>query len=462
MENEFYQDLAETYINEESNTNCESDNGNVISVINDNGNVINVINTCVTATITTDLWTSRSKEGYIGVTCHWLSPKFEPIDILLAIERMPYPHTNEIILNYLKNLVEEFGLSNKIICGVTDNGSNMRKAFDTWEGVERLPCTAHTLQLSVNKALIIIKPYVKRFKKLVKFFSTSPKQSERLDKAQIEVAKNNTNSLNNFQVLRNITSIKTRWNSSYISWSRLLILRKSIQWLADTLPYETNNDSKKDARRLKQCLLQDYEWDLLEKVLLLLKPFEEATTFFSGAQYPTLSLMYPTIQKLKIKYACDVTGRNRKDDNDNDESQKKSNPPPRPNLNNIAMIFQQKIYESLFDYWNQTSDIGLLATLLDPRLKKMVLFDYETRMRTIEKLNELYLELKYVEEQDRQSSCISSSSQATKVSPFFESIFGNLNDEESELSEVDRYLDLCLTPIAQPNENPWIWWKNWG
>ncbi|CAJ0836573.1 13196_t:CDS:2, partial [Entrophospora sp. SA101] len=92
----------------------------------------------------------------------------------------------------------------------------------------------------------------------------------------------------------------------------------SIQWLADTLPYEANNDSKKDARCLKQCLLQDYEWDLLEKVLLLLKPFEEATTFFSGAQYPTSSLMYPTIQKLKIKYACGVTGRNRKDDNDND------------------------------------------------------------------------------------------------------------------------------------------------
>ena len=30
---------------------------------------------------------------------------------------------------------------------------------------------------------------------------------------------------------------------------------------------------------------------------------------------------------------------------------------------------------------NQTSDIGLLATLLDPYLKKMVLFDYETRTR---------------------------------------------------------------------------------
>ncbi|CAJ0843410.1 13306_t:CDS:2 [Entrophospora sp. SA101] len=151
--------------------------------------------------------------------------------------------------------------------------------------------------------------------------------------------------------------------------------------------------------------------------------------------------MYPTIQKLKFKYACGLTSRNRKGDNDNDElissddetdidgncdydhgeSQKKSNPPPRPNLNNIAMIFQQKIYESLFDHWNQTSDIELLATLLDPHLKKMVLFDYETRTRTIEKLKELYLELKYVKEQDRQSSCISSSSQTTKEVTKFQS-----------------------------------------
>ena len=46
----------------------------------------------------------------------------------------------------------------------------------------------------------------------------------------------------------------------------------------------------------------------------------------------------------------------------------------------------------------------MTATLLDPRLKKIVLFDYETRTRTIEKLNDLYLELEYIEEQDRQFS----------------------------------------------------------
>ncbi|CAJ0827380.1 12211_t:CDS:2 [Entrophospora sp. SA101] len=110
--------------------------------------------------------------------------------------------------------------------------------------------------------------------------------------------------LNNINILRNVAAVKTRWNASYNSWVRLLKLRKSIEWLANTLPYEPGKDSKSDARRLKYLLLKNYEWELLEKILSLLKPFEEATTFFSGARYPTLSLMYPIIQKLKVKFAC--------------------------------------------------------------------------------------------------------------------------------------------------------------
>jgi len=27
------------------------------------------------------------------------------------------------------------------------------------------------------------------------------------------------------------------------------------------------------------------------------------------------------------------------------------------------------------------------------------------------------------------------------------------------MSEVDKYLDLRLTPLAHPSENPWVWWK---
>ena len=41
---------------------------------------------------------------------------------------------------------------------------------------------------------------------------------------------------------------------------------------------------------------------------------------------------------------------------------------------------------------NKTSDLGLLATILDPCLKKLSLFDSDTKQNVIEKLKEIYLQ----------------------------------------------------------------------
>ena len=180
--------------------------------------------TCETASITTDLWTARNNDGYIGVTLHWLSSNFEIYDVILAVERMEYPHTGERIKEYLNNKIEEFGLTGKIVCAITDNEANMKKAIKIWDGVERLPCSAHTLQLTVIQALKAIKPYTKRFRKLAKFFRSS-KQSQRLDQAQIELAQHNktdstekeevdNNDLESieeteFKILRSINDVKT-------------------------------------------------------------------------------------------------------------------------------------------------------------------------------------------------------------------------------------------------------------
>jgi hypothetical protein len=119
--------------------------------------------TCETASITTDLWTACSNNGYIGVTLHWLSSNFEIYDVILAVERIEYPHTGERIKEYLNEKIEEFGLAGKIVCAITDNEVNMKKAIRIWDGVERLSCSAHTLQLTVIQALKAIKPYTKRF-----------------------------------------------------------------------------------------------------------------------------------------------------------------------------------------------------------------------------------------------------------------------------------------------------------
>ncbi|CAG8586357.1 22181_t:CDS:1, partial [Gigaspora rosea] len=47
-------------------------------------------------------------------------------------------------------------------------------------------------------------------------------------------------------VLRNIAKVKTRWNSKYHSWKRLLKLRKAIEWLCLTLPLSDDSNDGAD------------------------------------------------------------------------------------------------------------------------------------------------------------------------------------------------------------------------
>jgi hypothetical protein len=185
--------------------------------------------------------------------------------------------------------------------------------------VKRLPCFVQTLQLTVTQALKVIKPYTKRIRKLVKFFRSS-KQSQRLDQAQIDLAQRNKNNSDEnlleieddnletveeieFKILRTINDVKTRWNSTYQSWKRLLVLRPSIEWLAATLHLQNKDGVKEDSYKLKSLMLEDYEWLLLDELVNVLKPFDELTTYFSGIQYATLSVINPSIEALKFEFS---------------------------------------------------------------------------------------------------------------------------------------------------------------
>jgi hypothetical protein len=59
--------------------------------------------TCDYTSITTDLWTSCAQNGYIGITCHYLTDQMELRDILLCIEPIKYPHTDNYIRETIKS-----------------------------------------------------------------------------------------------------------------------------------------------------------------------------------------------------------------------------------------------------------------------------------------------------------------------------------------------------------------------
>src|ERR1043165_6668509 len=83
----------------------------------------------ISVSLTTDFWTSRSQEGYIGVTCSWISTNFKPKESLLTLEYVPFPHTAEKVCESLTNVIKSWNLKYKVTSVTTDNGSNMIKAI---------------------------------------------------------------------------------------------------------------------------------------------------------------------------------------------------------------------------------------------------------------------------------------------------------------------------------------------
>ena len=60
----------------------------------------------ITVSLTTDFWTLRSQEGYIGITCSWISINFELKESLLLLEHVPFSHTAEKVCESLVNIIK--------------------------------------------------------------------------------------------------------------------------------------------------------------------------------------------------------------------------------------------------------------------------------------------------------------------------------------------------------------------
>jgi hypothetical protein len=80
---------------------------------------------------------------------------------------------------------------------------------------------------------------------------------------------------------------------------RLLTLRNAVHSLAAILKNDTEYSVRNDGNNLENLLLSDNEWLALSSLLELLKPFVQVTDIIGGSHYPTLSMMYPAINKIR-------------------------------------------------------------------------------------------------------------------------------------------------------------------
>jgi hypothetical protein len=229
--------------------------------------------------ITTDIWSSRTNESFIGVTATWLNGSWDFQDALLSIEVLPSPHTAENISNSLLNIFEKWNILDKVFVATTDNGRNIKKAINLIPNISHVSCAAHTLHLSVTKSLKSIPKFVKRVNNLILFFSKSPKQSSLLRKAQNQIGMDKT-----YEIL---SDVHTRWNSTYLSWNRLKDLRRAIGYLAGSLEFAPDRDTRIDGLYLKEIVLNESEWRFLLFIHYIL--FSSYTHIYT---YISLILMF--------------------------------------------------------------------------------------------------------------------------------------------------------------------------
>ncbi|EXX77317.1 hypothetical protein RirG_024880 [Rhizophagus irregularis DAOM 197198w] len=218
-------------------------------------------NTAVAVHLTTDLWTSKSRHSYICVTATWLTSDFEFQEALLSCNHLSYPHTGEVICDELFQILENWDLTTTAFTIATDNGMNMVKAVrllreNYLEQIQHQSCVAHTLQLSVMEGLKQCKAFHRHIKSLQTFFRL-PKQAERLHAAQQNPQ---TNSSENEYVnpLEVLTDVKTRWNSTYLAWKRVLELHNFMRSVSTDLLSKSDRASQKEGEKLERlCLTPD-------------------------------------------------------------------------------------------------------------------------------------------------------------------------------------------------------------
>ena len=74
--------------------------------------------------ISYDIWTSPQKIAYLGVLVYWVDIQFQFREHLLGFVPLELEHTGRELASELFKLLDFFGIKDRLLGVVTDNGSN--------------------------------------------------------------------------------------------------------------------------------------------------------------------------------------------------------------------------------------------------------------------------------------------------------------------------------------------------
>ncbi|KAF3689134.1 Zinc finger BED domain-containing protein 4 [Channa argus] len=235
-----------------------------------------------------DMWTSRATQAYLTVTCNFVH-NWQIDGCVLEASCFYEQHIAANISSELKRITDDWGITDKVIAVITDNGANVVSAVHK-AGWTHLHCFAHTLNLVVKDAINAVPQVVNLLQKcsnIVSFFHHSNKATQKLADIQKQLNKPEHNL---------VQSVETRWNSSYML-DRFLEQKEPVTTALCVLG---RND----------LCLSSVETDLIQPTIDALRPFEETTQEASASKHVSMSKVIPLVSLLLKVTASTVPSEN--------------------------------------------------------------------------------------------------------------------------------------------------------
>ncbi|XP_073326308.1 zinc finger BED domain-containing protein 4-like [Pagrus major] len=293
---------------------------------------------------TADIWTG--KFSFVSLTGHWFvqevsgggTATLKRVSVLLNMKVIDTEYTPAEILQHLQDLVEEWQnmVPRRFTVGffVTNNTCNMVKTMSD-SGYVHIRCMAHSLHLIVTGAIEEchgVVSVINTARQITKTVHMSNESKAKLHELQEQLG---------LAVSSLVHDVPTRWNTVLFMLQRLLEQKKALTAMS------TEMDLGKS--------VSDSQWTLMEDVVKVLEPFEEAT--HTVCQDDTsISSVIPCIQALRA--ALNELKAN-KDVSDLLEIHK---------LVGLLQIHLEEHFQHVFE---TSTNAYFKATLLDPRFKIM-------------------------------------------------------------------------------------------
>lgn len=360
--------------------------------------------------VTTEGWTSITNDRYIAITAHYIDQESDKFNsVMIGCIHFEEWHTSSNLSEFLKSKFLEWGIENAIVAFVSDNTVNMLNAVRLG-GWCSFTCFAHTINSVVQASVSKISDTIDKVKRIVEYFHRNKIAAEELrDIQQLDD-----------------TELKLKrdrgfgWNFTYDMLVRVKNMKDSI--IATLLLLGSD------------LLLSQEDWEIIKKVIPILKIFHEIIKEICGEKYVSASsyIVYcKLINKTVDKYTEET-------------------------FTSIQEVINTLKFQMKMRFRDVETNVLLSeATILDPRFKKngfSNVDNYEKAAAALKlKLGKIILPSTETDVSDVAPNDVQSDS-------IWEDFYGeeSVLVPQNPIDEFDKYIQ---EPLLKRHENPLDWWR---